>query len=237
MNNWLQYVRSIVANVEESSYYQSVKSTLTKWSSTLHNYTISHQASVLLFLSSFFVYLLKRFVFCGRYCPAFLMGPDVMKGKFVIITGANAGLGKETALQLAQLGTSTIVLAVRNAKRGLKARNYILKQLKMMRKVSRQDENFSYLLNSIHVVECDLDSLESVRDFVSTLQILFCGNPQMKTNQIGASAENQQPLLNQERRCHPMIDVLINNCGIVSQQHDVSKNGVEKDFAVNFLGE
>ena len=43
-----------------------------------------------------------------------------MKEKVIIITGANSGIGKAAAIQLAQTG-ATVVMACRNQERGQKA--------------------------------------------------------------------------------------------------------------------
>ncbi len=48
-----------------------------------------------------------------------------MKGKIVIVTGANAGLGKATAAQLSDLG-ATVVLACRSKERGEAALNELM---------------------------------------------------------------------------------------------------------------
>ncbi len=50
-----------------------------------------------------------------------------MKSKRVIITGANSGLGKESAIALAKLGAE-IVLAVRDTNKGQSVKNQILNQ-------------------------------------------------------------------------------------------------------------
>ena len=47
-----------------------------------------------------------------------------MKNKNIIITGANSGIGKETAIALAKMG-STIIMFCRNKERGEKAREEI----------------------------------------------------------------------------------------------------------------
>ena len=45
---------------------------------------------------------------------------DLMKGKICLITGANSGIGKATAIGLAKLG-ATIIMACRNQERGERA--------------------------------------------------------------------------------------------------------------------
>ncbi len=50
---------------------------------------------------------------------------EIMKGKVVMITGANSGIGKETAIQLAKKG-ATIIMVCRNKNRGAEA----LKEIK-----------------------------------------------------------------------------------------------------------
>jgi NAD(P)-dependent dehydrogenase (short-subunit alcohol dehydrogenase family) len=73
-----------------------------------------------------------------------------MIDKTVIVTGANAGIGKETALRLALLGAQ-VTLVCRNEKRGCKA-------LEEIRTLSGND-NLSLML-------CDFASLNSINNFV-----------------------------------------------------------------------
>lgn len=70
-------------------------------------------------------------------------------GKTVIITGANSGIGKETAIDLAKRG-GKIYIACRDATRGEDA-------LKEIKKRSESDQIF--------FLQLDLASLESVREF------------------------------------------------------------------------
>lgn len=72
-----------------------------------------------------------------------------MKDKTILITGATAGIGKATAIGLAQMG-STIVFNSRNSERGEKARSEIIK-------ASGNQQVF--------VLPCDLSSLASIKTF------------------------------------------------------------------------
>ena len=72
-----------------------------------------------------------------------------IKGKICIITGSNSGIGKETAIGLAKMG-ATIVMVVRDQERGEKARTEIVKQTGN---------------NSVDLMICDLSSMSSIRHF------------------------------------------------------------------------
>lgn len=70
-------------------------------------------------------------------------------GKVVVITGANSGIGKETAIDLAKRG-GKIYIACRNQQRGEDA-------LKEIKDVSGS--------NNVHFLQLDLSSMESIREF------------------------------------------------------------------------
>jgi NAD(P)-dependent dehydrogenase (short-subunit alcohol dehydrogenase family) len=70
-----------------------------------------------------------------------------MKGKTVLITGANTGIGKETAVGLAEMG-ARVVLACRNRAKADAAREEITRR-------ANSDD--------VHVVDLDLADLDSVR--------------------------------------------------------------------------
>ncbi|MFX1280306.1 MAG: SDR family oxidoreductase [Promethearchaeota archaeon] len=75
---------------------------------------------------------------------------DVMKDKICLITGANSGIGKATAIGLAKMG-ATIVIACRNKERGEKALKYI----------KRESNN-----DLIDLMLVDLSSQKEIRQFV-----------------------------------------------------------------------
>jgi NAD(P)-dependent dehydrogenase (short-subunit alcohol dehydrogenase family) len=55
------------------------------------------------------------------------MPPASMSGKICIVTGGNSGIGKETALGLAQMGAH-VILVCRNAEKGKAAREDIRRE-------------------------------------------------------------------------------------------------------------
>jgi NAD(P)-dependent dehydrogenase (short-subunit alcohol dehydrogenase family) len=77
-----------------------------------------------------------------------------MKGKIVMITGANSGIGKAASLALARMG-ATVVMVARNEERGEAARAEII----------RESGN-----SSVDLLLADLSSLESVRQLVTEFQ-------------------------------------------------------------------
>lgn len=78
-------------------------------------------------------------------------------GKVVIITGGNAGIGKETAMDLAARG-GRIYLACRDPKRAEIARQEIISKTGNQNVFNRK---------------LDLASMTSVRDFVKTYKYRF----------------------------------------------------------------
>ncbi len=77
-----------------------------------------------------------------------------MEGKVCIITGSNSGIGKETAMGVAKIG-ATIVMVVRDQQRGEKARAEIV------------DKTGN---KSIDVMLCDLSSMDSIVHFAESFR-------------------------------------------------------------------
>jgi NAD(P)-dependent dehydrogenase (short-subunit alcohol dehydrogenase family) len=116
---------------------------------------------------------------------------SAMKGKICIITGSNSGIGKETAIGLAEMG-ATIIMVVRNQERGEKARTEIVKQTGN---------------NSVDLMTCDLSSMSSIRHFAEEF-----------------------------KKKYDRLDVLTNNAGATFSKREVTSEGFERNFAVNYLG-
>ncbi|XP_046860995.1 retinol dehydrogenase 13-like [Xenia sp. Carnegie-2017] len=92
--------------------------------------------------------LLRKYI-AGGVCTS----KATMKGKTVIITGANAGIGKSTAIDLASRG-ARIIMACRSLERGQAALNDIVKQTGN---------------NDIILKHLDLSSFKSVRKFAEEI--------------------------------------------------------------------
>ena len=107
-----------------------------------------------------------------------------------LVTGANSGIGKATALGLARLG-GTIVMACRSATRGEAARQDIV----------RDSGNSKVYLEIV-----DLASEDSTRSFAEEFT-----------------------------RKYPRLDVLINNAGVYTPHRELTPDGLERTFEVNYL--
>ena len=109
-------------------------------------YTTTVGVAAVCVLSGAFV--LRRFTM-GQVCPSGAM----MNGKTVIITGANTGIGKQTALDIARRN-ARVILACRNEQTGERASQEI-------RSLTRNEQVvFRHL---------DLASFSSIREFASKI--------------------------------------------------------------------
>lgn len=114
-----------------------------------------------------------------------------MADKIVVVTGANSGMGLATTVALAQMGAH-VIMACRSMERGEQARVKALEQ-------SRS--------STIELMQCDLGSFESIRNFVAAFKVKFA-----------------------------RLDVLVNNAGVVSLKRELTKDGFESQIGVNHLG-
>ena len=113
-----------------------------------------------------------------------------LENKICIITGATSGIGKVTATHLAKEGVQ-LILPVRNIEKGEKI---------------KKDINDATGNNNIRLMYCDLESLESVRNFAEAFKKEFS-----------------------------QLDLLINNAGVWFAKREVTIDGFEKNFAINHL--
>ncbi|KAL3856891.1 hypothetical protein ACJMK2_011599 [Sinanodonta woodiana] len=92
------------------------------------------------------VFLLRKYIRWTVQCPS----NNRLDGKTVIITGANTGIGKATATELAKRGAK-VILACRDRKKG----DAVARMIKIK---TKNDEIYSYHL--------DLSSLVAIKEFV-----------------------------------------------------------------------
>jgi NAD(P)-dependent dehydrogenase (short-subunit alcohol dehydrogenase family) len=77
-------------------------------------------------------------------------------GKIVLVTGANVGLGLESAVKFAALGASSLILGVRSLQRGEDAKKLICQRT-------------GYLTSNIKLVQLDMSTFASVKKFADTV--------------------------------------------------------------------
>ena len=119
--------------------------------------------------------------------------PDIpdLTGKVAVVTGANSGLGLESAKALAGAATH-VVVAARNRSRA---------------ETATQTIHDAHPDSSLEIVELDLASLASVHAAAEAIT----GN-------------------------HPVIDILINNAGLMAMPEGRTEDGFETQLGVNHFG-
>ena len=98
-----------------------------------------------------------------------------MNGKICLITGANSGIGKATALALAKMN-ATIIMVCRSKERGERAQKEIID------KTGNQ---------KIDLFFCDLSSLDSIRNFASEFKTKY-QNLHVLINNAGVMLSKRQ---------------------------------------------
>lgn len=114
-----------------------------------------------------------------------------LKGKIAIVTGANTGIGYETAFALAKK-QAHVIMACRNLQKAQVAKTNIITKFPKA---------------SIELIQLDLNSLQSVRDFAAEFS-----------------------------KHHQQLDLLINNAGLMIPPLMRTKDGFESQLGVNYLG-
>lgn len=114
-----------------------------------------------------------------------------MHEQIAIVTGASAGMGLATTIELARRGIR-VVMACRSRQRGEAA----IEEAKLRSGSSK-----------LELMLCDLGSLASIRSFAAEFKAKY-----------------------------PVLDILINNAGVVAVRRQLTEDGFEQDFGVNHLG-
>eukprot|EP00903_Cladosiphon_okamuranus_P008357 g8037.t1 len=146
----------------------------------------------------------------GNICPPAVnlsAAKEDLTGRVMIVTGANTGIGKRTAYNLARMGAK-VIMACRDLERGETARQELEKE--MRESPSSEAANASGGKHgTLEVMKCDLSELESVRAFAQEFQDKH-GN---------------------------QLDVLVNNAGVgITDGYQLTADGLDLVFGVNFIG-
>lgn len=142
-------------------------------------------------------------------------GKEELYGKTVVITGANTGIGKATAKELAKRGAK-VVLACKDMKKCMEAKYEII------------DETWN---KKVECIKCDLSSLESINEFVEQFRKGGCFFKACKIPSFSQFIKNFHFILD-----HKLLHVLVNNAGTMWHPKGVTKEGFETHLGVNHLG-
>ncbi|KAM3186938.1 hypothetical protein ACTXT7_003343 [Hymenolepis weldensis] len=137
-----------------------------------------------------------------------------LDGKLVIVTGANTGIGKETAAELARRGAN-VIMACRNIEQAEAAKSDILTLYGKGQPTALTKNVNAKVKDSLTPIEpeqliiekLDLCSMKSIREF---------------TDRISEKNLN--------------IDILINNAGIMACPYAETEDGFESQIGTNHLG-
>lgn len=119
------------------------------------------------------------------------MNEHDISGKVALVSGANAGIGKQIALGMAQRGARLVMLC-RNPDKAEAARDEIVGE------TGNHD---------IAILLADMADQEQIRSACSQFRERF-----------------------------EQLDILMNNAGMLDDERHLTKDGIEKTFAVNHLG-
>ncbi|GAN03771.1 retinol dehydrogenase 13-like [Mucor ambiguus] len=117
-----------------------------------------------------------------------------IQNKTILITGASDGIGKETALGLAEKNPKMIIMACRESEKARQAHQLVC-------------EHHTRKQSNVVLEFVDLADLSSIKDFVGRL--------------------SHQSIV---------VDVLINNAGVILNDKQQTKDGFEMQFGTNYLG-
>lgn len=145
------------------------------------------------------------------------------KDKIVLITGANTGIGKETARQLFMAG-ATVILACRSEQRARDAMEDILSSQQHNTSSGTATETTQLRSKTMDkdrllFLQCDVSDYDSVRKSYQELNKML--RKLDKSNDASTT---------------PALDVLINNAGIMMGTRKENKAGHELTMACNHLG-
>ncbi|XP_022206577.2 retinol dehydrogenase 14 isoform X2 [Nilaparvata lugens] len=121
---------------------------MSSWSPELGIKVYGLAASALIGALLFLILLIRLFTY---FTLGVCRSQKKMNGKVVVVTGANSGIGKETAMDMARRG-ARVIMACRNLESGNKVRSQIILETKNP---------------NVILMKLDLSNLNSVREFAA----------------------------------------------------------------------
>jgi NAD(P)-dependent dehydrogenase (short-subunit alcohol dehydrogenase family) len=169
-----------------------------------------------------------------------------LHGRVAIVTGASAGVGRQSALQLAQLGC-TVVLACRSEERGKVAEESLQREIQQ---AWAGRAGGTGVCGRVEYQQLDLADLASVRSFASAVTNKYPRIDILVNNGAGPGQPPppmMPPLASAKPTVHPLVTTfalsgLICACmrdaaGLNSfAEPSLTADGFEEVFGVNYLG-
>jgi len=192
---------------------------------------------ILILMSSYYTYYYINYVSNDFHYHQPFNSRDIArlsKDKVILITGANAGLGKATAKLLAQAGeASVVIMACRDMNKCENARadilNDILNDLNSITRSnhrSTHDDQRQLQQPKLIPLQVDLASLESIQKLAHNLQQYDYGYDGTGINIAGEGTAGTGTKL----------DIVINNAGIMGVPYQLARDSkVEMQMHVNHL--
>jgi len=204
-----------------------------------HFYDPTGQIQHILFWTLAILFILVSIYTVPHLRKVYILGPNPciqtnkhsMKGKVILITGANTGIGKETTRILVHHFGATVIMACRNEVKAREAREDILSWCS---RHSLSEEGEDEIQNRIHILTMDVSSLQSIRQAVHMLETQVL--PTIYTHAKSTTATYHS--MNSTSSLSPpgCIDVLINNAGVMLGAYQTSIDGYELTMASNHIG-
>lgn len=138
-----------------------------------------------------------------------------LDGKVAIVTGANTGIGKVTAAELARRG-ARVIMACRNTDKAEEAKSAI---------IASYGEDSPTALTKDVVNDAVKAALSPVKEAQLEIEKLDLGS--MKSIREFATRISEK---------EPKIDLLINNAGVMMCPYAVTEDGFEMQMGINHLG-
>jgi NAD(P)-dependent dehydrogenase (short-subunit alcohol dehydrogenase family) len=159
-------------------------------------------------------------------------GPAALRGKVVLVTGANNGIGRETVHQLASMGAAKVVLLCRDEGRANEAMEDLRSRLAEQRQPRNDDGHPPCGIDGgddqLVFVPLDLADFASIRRAVPAIRKVLEGSTVTPDGEAAGEIPNQKKM--------KKIDVLINNAGLMMGHHSLSTDGFEVMMQANHLG-